>query len=95
MRLPNARNSCIHGICFEGDRIELSLGANFESMAANCSSVARSPLRPFLTPLPARMRVTYLSEAAKARERRKKERKLSIRLSADETEGAAGGARER
>ena len=41
------------------------------------------------------MRVTYLSEAAKARERRKKERKLSIRLSADETEGAAGGARER
>ena len=36
------------------------------------------------------MRVTYLSEAAKARERRKKERKLSIRPSADETEGGGG-----
>ena len=55
-------------------------------MAANCSSLSLA--QPFVPsrPLPARMRVTYLSEAAKARERRKKERKLSIRPSADETE---------
>ena len=52
-------------------------GVNFESMAANCSTLALSSALPSSpTPL-ARMRVTYLSAAAEARERRK-EGKLSI-----------------